>query len=135
MEKILGIFNMKTIKNTINRYKDAIGHELLLLRGISREKECIREEPSHYWVLEKSDGNMYLYAESKEFHDLGEMSRRDEKLKRMDDKILCNDCDISDMPNDSYFVLSIDPAAPKKSSKKASKKVAKKTTKKKTNKR
>lgn len=135
MEKTLSIFNMKTIKNTINRYKDAIGHELLLIREDSKDKERPREEPSNYWILEKSDGNTYLYSESKEFHDLGEISRQEEKLKRMDDKVLRNDCYIGEMPNNSYFVLSTYPIAQRRSSKKSPKKTVKKTTKKKTNKR
>lgn len=135
MEKILQIFKMNIIKKIINRYKDAIGHELIMLRESQSSFLPSREEPAHYWIYEKSNGNTYLYAESKDYHYVGENSRKSEKLKRMDDQILRNDCDISDMPNDSYFVLSIDPEAPKKSSKKTSKKVAKKTTKKKTNKR
>ena len=133
----MNIPGMKTFKKIVNSYKDAIGHELLL---INQHKEtCRKIEPAHYWIFEKSDGNFYLYSESKDHHHVGEASRKNDNLQRMDEEILGDDCDVTFIPDNSYFVLKFSACdaanasskSRNKRSGKASKKPAKKTNKKK----
>jgi len=60
------------------------------------------------WIYEKSNGRTYVYGESSDHHIVAENSRRKQKLKRLDEKILSNDCDVTEsMPENSYFVLPV----------------------------
>lgn len=64
-------------------------------------------ECNEVWIYEKSNGRIYVYGEDRDHHIRAENSRIEQKLKRLDEKILSDDCDVTkSMPDNSYFVLS-----------------------------
>lgn len=66
-----------------------------------------KEDFNEVWIYEKSNGRIYVYGESRDHHIKAESSRIEQKLQRLDEKVLSDDCDVTEsMPDNSYFVLS-----------------------------
>lgn len=63
-----------------------------------------------YVIIEKSRGRLYSYRESQPHFDAAEPQRK--HLKRLPQKVLDNECDLADLPDESYVVFKMHQSKP-----------------------
>lgn len=72
-----------------------------------------------YVIVEKSRGRLYAYREDAAHFRAAEKERQD--LKKLPPKVLDAECDLSDLPNNSYIVFKLAVRKPTKNPKKKKK--------------
>lgn len=73
-----------------------------------------------YLIVEKSRGRLYAYREDAAHFKAAEKERHD--LKKLTPKILDDECDLSDFPNNAYVRFKLASKPTKKPTKKTKKK-------------
>ena len=72
-----------------------------------------------YLIIEKSRGRFYAYRESASHFRAAEKERPE--LKKLPAKVLDDECDLSDLPNNSYIIFKLAVRKPTKKPKKKKK--------------
>lgn len=68
-------------------------------------KVVSKHESTMRIIIQKSDGNVYVYRESEESFKNNEPNRIDDGLQRIQFTTFDNDCDTKYMPDNSYCVV------------------------------
>lgn len=70
------------------------------------DSKMTTQKGSKFFIVERSGGSVYAYSESPDHHRHAEEDRIESRLKRVDAKILDNDCDLfTALAENSYIVI------------------------------